>query len=154
MRHRNTVKTLGRKTGPKKALMKGLAVQLIEHESIVTTHAKAKVLKPQIEKMVTKSRVPVDKSLAVRRELIARLGSRTAVSKLLSDIAPRFQKRPGGYTRIIKLPNRQGDGAAMAQIEFTAEPKKIEKTKNASTQSAEKKAPAKENSESKEKTKV
>ena len=124
MRHRNKVKTLGRKIGPKKALLRGLAVHLIDKEHIVTTEAKAKVLRPQIERMVTKARVTKEKSLAARRELLSTLDNRQAVAKLLDDIAPRFTKRPGGYTRIIKLPARQGDGAKMAQIEFVEEPGK------------------------------
>lgn len=152
MRHRNKVKTLGRKVGPKKALLRGLAINLIEKERIVTTEARAKVLRPQIEKLITKARVEKEKTLAARRVLLSRLDNRTAVEKLLADIAPRFAKRTGGYTRIIKLPARQGDGAKMAQIEFTEEaPKKEKKTdvekkvekKAATAKKVEKKASAK-----------
>jgi large subunit ribosomal protein L17 len=132
MRHRNKVKTLGRKVGPKKALLRGLAINLITHEKIVTTEAKAKTLRPQIEKMITKARVPKELTLSARRELLSALDNRIAVSKLLEDIGPRFAKRPGGYTRIIKLPIRKGDGAKMAQIEFTEEKSVVKKSKETS----------------------
>ena len=104
--------------GPRKALMRGLANNLITNEKMVTTEAKAKALRPHIEKMVTKSRVSKEDSLAVRRDLLSALDHEVNVAKLIDEIAPRFVKRPGGYTRIIKLPVRQGDGAKMAQIEF------------------------------------
>ena len=121
MRHRNKVKTISRKVGPRKALLRGLAISLITHEKIVTTEAKAKILRPQIEKIITTARVPKEESLTARRRLTAALNNRDAVSKLLQEIAPRYAKRPGGYTRIIKLSRRLGDGALMAQIEFVEE---------------------------------
>lgn len=140
MRHRKHGKILGRKVGPRKALMRILAINLITNEKMVTTEAKAKALRPQIEKMITKARK--DNELATRRDLLATLDSRDAVNKLLDDVAPRFKKTPGGYTRIIKLPARQGDGAKMAQIEFTNIPekivKKVEKKKSAKKTEAKK----------------
>ena len=153
MRHRKHGKILGRKQGPKKALMRGLAINLIDNDRIITTEAKAKALRPQVEKMVTKARVEEDKALSARRELISTLDNKEAVEKLMSDIAKRFAKRPGGYTRIIKLPTRQGDGAKMAQIEFVeiperkAKPAKIEKAAR-SEKKTEKKAEKKETKKS------
>ena len=126
MRHKKHGKILGRKMGPRNALMRGLAIHLITNEKMITTEAKAKALRPQIEKMVTKARVSDDKNLTARRLLLSTLDDRDATEKLLSEIAPRFLKRSGGYTRIIKLPARQGDGAKMAQIEFVEGPKKKE----------------------------
>lgn len=118
MRHRRKGKILSRKKDPRKALMRSLAIGLITHEKILTTEAKAKALRPFIEKMVTLSRRDTDKSLAARRRLLSVLSNRQAVSKLMSDIGPRYKSRKSGYTRIIKLSERAGDGARTAQIEF------------------------------------
>jgi len=115
MRHRNTTKSLGRKVGPRKALMKGLAQSLILHEKIKTTEAKAKVLRPYIERMVT---VAKKGDLTARRTLMKDLTTEGAVKKALEVIGPRYKTRAGGYTRIIKVGTRQGDGAEMVMIEF------------------------------------
>lgn len=115
MRHRNTTKTLGRKAAPREALMKQLATSLVLHESIRTTLTKAKVLRPYVERLVTKGRVP---SLHARRELMKILQTEGAVRKMLEVIGPRYTERPGGYTRIRKVGRRQGDGAEMADISF------------------------------------
>ena len=118
MRHRNKTTILGRKRQPRQALLRGLVVSLITHEKIVTTEAKAKVLRPIIEKIITIARVEKNKELTARRRLLSLIHEREAVVKLLTQIAPRYLARTGGYTRIIKLSDRAGDGAAMAQIEF------------------------------------
>ncbi len=115
MRHRKTTKTLGRKTGPRKALYRGLMTNLIVHEAIVTTEAKAKTIKPMVEKLITKGKVA---SLHSERELAKVLYTDKAVKKVLEVLGPRYQERPGGYTRITKLGFRQGDGASMVQLEF------------------------------------
>ena len=80
-----------------------------------TTLAKAKALRPIVEKLITKSK---SNTLATRRELMKTLTIESAVNKMLAEIGPRYAKRPGGYTRIIKLGTRQGDGAEIAQIQL------------------------------------
>ena len=118
MRHRSKKVTLDRKTGQRTALLKGLVINLITHEKIVTTEAKAKALRPVIERIVTRA-CKSDGSLTQRRLLLAKLyNNRDAVNKLLTVIAPRYKDRKGGYTRITKLDVRKGDGASQAQIEF------------------------------------
>lgn len=115
MRHRSSKKTLDRKTGPRRALLKNLAAQLILYEKINTTEAKAKVLRSFVEPLITTGRA---NTLASRRNLMKVLPIENAVKKVLEDLAPRYKERPGGYTRITKLPQRQGDAARMARIEF------------------------------------
>ena len=115
MRHRNSKVILDRKVGPRAALIKGLAMSLVLYEKIKTTHAKAKAVQPYVERLVTMSKNP---SLANRRLLLARIPTEGAVKKLLEVLGPRYKTRAGGYTRITKLGLRQGDRAAVAQIEF------------------------------------
>lgn len=115
MRHRKTVKTLDRKKGPRKALLRSLATSLVLFEKIKTTEAKAKTIKPIIEKLITKAK---KNTLHTRRELLKYLYVENAVKKMLEDLGPRYLERKGGYTRIIKLTNRQGDAAKMVIIEF------------------------------------
>lgn len=116
MRHRKKGRTLDRKAGPRRALLVSLATSFITADGITTTRAKAKAVQPFIERCVTIAR---SGSLAARRLLLVRLrGRRDAVSKLFSTVGPRFSTRPGGYTRIIPLPARKGDAAAMAMLEW------------------------------------
>lgn len=116
MRHGNNVRKFGREKNERKALLKSLALNLIKKEKIMTTEAKAKELRPYIEKMVTQAKNP---TLANRRLLNQKLYNRNPeVSRLISTIAPRYEKRSGGYTRVVKLPQRKSDGAKMAVIEF------------------------------------
>jgi large subunit ribosomal protein L17 len=115
MRHRKHRSRLNRTTEHRKALMRNLAVALIEHERIHTTAPKARQLRPFVERLVTLGR---DGSLAARRRAFSRLGKKQAVHKLFTVIGPRFQERPGGYTRVVKAERREGDGAEMAFIEF------------------------------------
>lgn len=116
MRHHDANRKFGREKNGRTALMKGLAASLIEKERILTTEAKARELRPKIEKMITTAKNP---TLANRRRLLAGLYNNTeVVGKLLADIAPRYQERPGGYTRITKLVQRKGDGSKMAVIEL------------------------------------
>lgn len=109
-------KKLGREKGQRKALLCSLAESLIENGQIKTTEAKAKALRPFIEKLITKA----DKGdQSTRRLLEKRLGGRrTLADTLVDDIAPRFTDRPGGYTRIVKLPPRKSDGGYEAIIQF------------------------------------
>jgi large subunit ribosomal protein L17 len=97
------------------SLLRNLAASLISNGRIRTTEAKAKELRPFVEKLVTLGKRD---SLHARRHALSILPRRDVVSRLFSDVSPRFSERPGGYTRILKLANRQGDGASMAFIEF------------------------------------
>jgi large subunit ribosomal protein L17 len=115
MRHNARVKHFGRKTGPRKALWRGLVNSLVEHGRIKTTLAKAKELRRHVEKAIT---VGKKQTLHARRLLLSRYPNEAIVSTIMSDIAPRFQDREGGYTRILKLGMRPGDAAEMAYIQF------------------------------------
>jgi large subunit ribosomal protein L17 len=117
MRHHNSVRKFGREKNVRNALMKGLVLSLIKHERITTTEAKAKELRPMIEKLVTLGKKT--KTIAGRRLIASRLyNSAIGTKKLVEEIAPKYEKRAGGYTRIMKLPPRLGDGSKMAIIEF------------------------------------
>lgn len=115
MRHRVAHRKLGRTTEHRLALLRNLAASLISHERIRTTEAKAKELRPFVERLVTLGKRD---SLHARRRALAILPRKDSVKKLFGEISPRFAERPGGYTRILKLGPRQGDGALMAFIEF------------------------------------
>jgi large subunit ribosomal protein L17 len=115
MRHRSAHRKLGRKTEHRISLLRNLAASLISHGRIRTTEAKAKELRPFVEKLVTLGKRD---SLHARRHALSILPRRDVVTKLFGDVSPRFSERPGGYTRILKLAHRQGDGASMAFIEF------------------------------------
>jgi large subunit ribosomal protein L17 len=116
MRHGKNKRKFGRKANVRRGFIRSLAVALLTHEKITTTEARAKELRPYIEKMVTKAKRA---NLATRRMICARLGNQeTLANKMVDEIAPRYKERDGGYTRITKLPQRQGDAAKMAVIEF------------------------------------
>lgn len=116
MRHRKAGKKLGRTSSHRAAMARNLAVALIEHERIVTTLPKAKNVKPMVEKLVTMSK---DASQASRRRVFAAVRDKAATTKLFAVLGPRFQARPGGYCRILKLgKNRLGDNGERAILEF------------------------------------
>ena|SRR5688572_24218639 len=116
MRHKVAGKKLGRTTSHRNAMMRNMAVSLIEHERIVTTIQKAKVMKPFVEKLVTLSKEP---TLHHRRLAFARLRSKDAVQKLFGVLGPRFEARPGGYCRILRLNKpRLGDNGLRVVLEF------------------------------------
>lgn len=115
MRHHNNIRTLGRPRSQRQALMRSLALALVKEGRIITTEAKAKEVRPFVEKLVTRAKTD---TVANRRLLSARTGSDMVVSKLFAEIAPKYQDRAGGYTRILKLPRRGHDAAPMALIEF------------------------------------
>jgi large subunit ribosomal protein L17 len=117
MRHHSNVRKFGRENDQRVALIRSLAVALILEEKIKTTEARAKEIRPFVEKLITKAR---EATLASRRTVLSRLGGETAVAKLCDEIAPKFKTREGGYTRITKLPARAGDASPMAVIEFVA----------------------------------
>lgn len=115
MRHRRQVKTFRRKTGPRKALIRGLVEALVKHGRIKTTVEKAKELRRHVERAVTIGKA---NTLHCRRLLLSRYPSEETALNIVNNISPRFKDRAGGYTRIIKLGRRPGDSAEMALIEF------------------------------------
>ena len=118
MRHRKRGRKLGRDTNHRRALFRSLVTSLIEHERIETTEAKAKELRSIADKMITLGKRG---DLASRRRAAAYLLNRKMVSKLFSEIAPRFLKRGGGYTRLIKTRVRVGDAAKMSVVELVVQ---------------------------------
>ena len=116
MRHAKNNRKFGRERKVRRTFLKGLTLDLIRHGQIKTTEARAKELRKVVEPLVTLAKKD---TVASRRLVIARLMNRSAeTKKLFEEIAPRFKERPGGYTRITKLPVRKSDAAAMAMIEF------------------------------------
>ncbi len=115
MKHRRVGKTLDRSSDARRALMRNLATSVILYEHVNTTLAKAKAVKPLVETLITKGKT---KSLTTRRALMKVLTIESAVNKILEELGPRYATRPGGYTRIIKLGSRKGDGAEIAQLQL------------------------------------
>ncbi len=115
MRHKIGGRKLQRKTGHRKALFRNMAAALIKHEQIITTTAKAKELRPYVEKLVTLAKRG---GLSNRRLAQSRLGDDVQLKKLFDTLAERYAARDGGYTRIIKAGIRASDAAQMAVIEF------------------------------------
>jgi large subunit ribosomal protein L17 len=115
MRHHNANRKFGREKTQRNALLRTLAVSLISKEKIKTTEAKAKELRPYVEKVVTKAKA---NTLAARRYVTSVLGTTAATSKMMETIAPKYADRQGGYTRIVKTERRNNDAAKMAIIEF------------------------------------
>ena len=115
MRHRKQGRQLRRTSEQRLALLRNLATSLIENGAIVTTEAKAKELRPFVEKIISKAKTG---TLHSRRLAGRHIQKREAADKLFQEIGPKFAKRPGGYTRILKTAHRKGDGAEMARIEF------------------------------------
>ncbi len=116
MRHHNSNRKFGRPASQRRALLKGLVVALVSHGAITTTDAKARELRPFVEKMITTGK---KQTLSARRDLLSRLDNNEDVaSKIMNDLAVRYENRPGGFVRIYKLPRRLGDAALMARIEF------------------------------------
>ena len=115
MRHRKNGRKFDRPGDERRALLRGLVSDLLRHERMKTTEAKAKEIRPIAEKMITLGK---DGTVHARRQAFAYINDKDVVKKLFDEIAPRFTARPGGYTRIIKLGPRLGDGAQMAQVEL------------------------------------
>jgi len=106
---------LGGGPSHQRKILANMTAQLIEHERVTTTHAKAREVRPYAEKIITKARRG---DLHARRMVLAKIGDNDVVTKLFDEVAPRYADRPGGYTRITKLGPRRGDGAEMAKIEL------------------------------------
>ncbi len=115
MRHKNKVKILDREKAPRELMLRNLASSIIIYEKVKTTKAKAKTVKPLVEKVIT---VAKKGDLTARRSLLKVILQPKAVQKLIEILGERYKDRNGGYCRIIKLGNRQGDGAEMVQIEL------------------------------------
>jgi large subunit ribosomal protein L17 len=137
MRHQVKKGMLGRNTAHRRALLRNLVTSFLEKERVRTTLAKARSVRPVAEKMITLAKRG---TLHARRQALAYLTKESAVQRLFDDLGPRFKERPGGYTRIVKLDTRAGDGASMAMLELVGSEfkAKVKKKKD-----AKKPAPAK-----------
>jgi len=126
MRHKVAGKKIGREKDERAALRRTMIKQLFEHERIRTTHAKARAIRGQAERLITLAKrghaaKDDDKMVHARRLAAARIGDADTVKKLFDDLALRYEDRPGGYTRVLKLGKRQGDAADMVIIELVEE---------------------------------
>ena len=116
MRHQKSQGKLSRDASHRKALMANLCIEVIDHERIKTTEAKAKAVKPEIEKLITLAKRG---DLHARRQALSQLGQdKFVVYKLFEEVAPRYVDRPGGYTRILKLGPRKSDATEMVLLEL------------------------------------
>ena len=119
MRHRLGLRKLNRTSSHRLAMLRNMTVSLLRHEAIKTTVPKAKELRRVVEPMITLAKKD---SVANRRLAFARLRDDASVSKLFTELGPRYQSRPGGYTRILKMGFRVGDNAPMAFVELVDRP--------------------------------
>lgn len=119
MRHRHGLRKLNRTSSHRMAMFRNMAVSLLTHEAIKTTLPKAKELRRVVEPLITLGKNP---TLANRRLAFARLRNREVVTKLFDELAPRYQARNGGYTRVLRMGFRQGDNAPMAFMELVDRP--------------------------------
>ena len=127
MRHKYSGRKLNRTSSHRSAMFKNMMTSLIEHEEIKTTVPKAKELRGFVERLITISKVD---TVAKRRIVFSRIRSKEAVAKLFNDLGPRFQKRPGGYLRVLKCGYRAGDKAPMAIVQLVDKKEEIEETKS------------------------
>ena len=125
MRHQIKGKKLNRNTSQRKALFRNLLQALFLHEEIETTLTKAKVIKRIADKLISKSK---NKSLSVRRQILAFLPDKKIARKLMDDIGPRFKERKSGFTKLLRTNRRKGDNVIMAKIELI-EKKEIVKSR-------------------------
>lgn len=130
-RHGNKGRKFGRQTDQRRALIKGLASALIDHQSIRTTHAKAKELVPYVEKLVTKAKKG---DLHNRRQVISKVATVSSAHTLVDEIAPKLTGRNSGYLRIVKDGNRKGDNAPMSRVSFVDDLTVAPVAKSASTE--------------------
>ena len=133
MRHRKSGRQLGRQTKHRWALFRSLVTSLLEHERIETTEAKAKEIRGFTDHMITLGK---EGTLPARRQALSFIRSKDVVSKLFSDVAPRFKDRPGGYTRMVKTRRRIGDAAKLVAIELVMRQDTASAKKQAPTTSA------------------
>ncbi|HJD90032.1 MAG TPA: 50S ribosomal protein L17 [Corynebacterium urealyticum] len=138
---------LGGSASHQKKILSNLAAQLFENGAIKTTDAKAKLLRPYAEKIITKAK---NGTLADRRNVLKLIPNKDVVSNLFEELAPKFEGREGGYTRIIKLENRKGDNAPMSQISLVTEELASKEAERATRAAASKKAEEKKAAEAAE----
>ena len=139
MRHKLGYKKLNRTSEHRKALIKNMLNSLIKYEQIITTLPKAKLIKPQAEKLITLGK---KKNLTNTRVLISKLQDKTNANKILNTLSKRYEKRAGGYTRIVKAGYRYGDNSPMAVIEFVdrdVEAKRVDRKKKETKKTTEEK---------------
>ena len=115
MRHNVAGRRLSRSTGHRKALYRNLVTDLLKHEKIVTTEAKAKEVRGMAEKVITLGK---KSGLHSYRQALSFVTDKKVTAKIFAELGPRYKERPGGYTRIVKLEPRLGDGAPMVQLEL------------------------------------
>ena len=130
MRHKMAGRKLGRNPSHRRALLRNLVTSFLEHERLVTTVPKAKELRPLAEKMITLGKRD---TLHARRQVMAYLLNDSIVKKVFDTIAPRFSDRPGGYSRIVRLGPRVGDGADIAVIELLGSELEVKKAQQVET---------------------
>jgi large subunit ribosomal protein L17 len=131
MKHRIALNKLSKKSGHRHAMVRNMVASLFKYERIRTTKAKARVVRQNAEKMITRAKID---NVHNRRLIGRKITQRGIVTKLFTDIAPRFKERPGGYTRILKLPARITDASEMVFLELVdrkVKPKKEKKKKTA-----------------------
>jgi large subunit ribosomal protein L17 len=125
MRHRIAGRILGRDAAHRKALFRNLIRELYIHERITTTEAKARAVRADAEKLITKAKLALGEGgnrVHAQRQIVSYLGDKTVAKRVFDEIAPRFMERNGGYTRIVKLGKRLGDAADMAILELVERP--------------------------------
>jgi len=127
VRHKYSGRKLNRTSSHRSAMFKNMMASLIEHEEIKTTVPKAKELRGFVERLITISKVD---TVAKRRIVFSRIRSKEAVAKLFNDLGPRFQKRPGGYLRVLKCGYRAGDKAPMAIVQLVDKKEETSETKS------------------------
>jgi large subunit ribosomal protein L17 len=135
MRHRNAHRKLSRNTSHRRAMLRNLVTDFLDHGRLMTTLPKAKEVRPLAEKMITLGKRD---NLHARRQLHAFLLRETVAKKVFETIAPRFADRNGGYSRIIKLGNRKGDGADLAILELLGSELEVKKAERAEKAAAKK----------------
>ncbi len=141
MRHRVHGRKLGRPTPHRMALLRNLCTSLFEHERITTTVQKAKEVRPVAEKLITLGK---NGSLHARRRVAGILLKAAVVKKLFDTLAARYADRNGGYTRVVKLAHREGDGADLAVIELLGSELSVKKAEKAAAEKAKKEKPKKQ----------
>ncbi|AIG63690.1 50S ribosomal protein L17 [Corynebacterium atypicum] len=138
---------LGNSAANQRKILADLAASLFEHGSIKTTDAKAKALRPYVEKLITKAKRG---TLADLRQVARKVPNKAILQHLFDDLAPKFEGREGGYTRIVKLENRTGDNAPMSQISLVLDPVEAKKTSRADRVAASQQAEAAKSEEAEE----
>jgi len=152
MRHLKDVKKLNRTASHRHATLANLASAVIKHKHIRTTTLKAKETRRFVERLITHAK---KNTVAARRLVFSKLRQRHAVTELFNEIAPKFATRPGGYTRVVKLGRRQGDGAEIAIVELVGyETVQVEKQQKAFEKRAERKKREKQTASEREKEKA